>query len=128
MESSRQYNLQPQKSSTFQVPVQLGSSENCDFLEKLLKSCDGNEQLTDSGESDISDLDCSGLLNISDELDVVVDRKKDPVNDQSSCVGEQQATTSCSATGNVQDLINHEILQQLQTISKRLDNLETKKM
>ena len=76
---------------------------------------------------DISDLDCSGLLNVSDESDVVVDRKTDPVNDQSSCVGEQHATTSCSATGNAQDLINHEILQQLQTIGKRLDNLETKR-
>ena len=49
------------------------------------------------------------------------------MNGQSSCVGQQQATSSCSAMGNAQELINREILQQLQTIGKRLDQLETKK-
>ena len=34
---------------------------------------------------------------------------------------------SCIAMGNAQDLINQEILQQLQTIGKGLDQLETKK-
>ena len=53
-----------------------------------MKSCDNNEKLTGSGESDISDLDCSGLLNVSDDSDVIVDKKSDPVHDQSSCVGE----------------------------------------
>ena len=123
----QQYNLRLQKSSTVQVPVHIDTSENHEFLEKLLKSCDNNDKLTGSGESDISDLDCSDLLNVSDESDVAVERKPEPVHDQSSCVGEQQATTLCSATGNAQDLINCEILQQLQTIGKWLDNLETQK-
>ena len=111
----------------FQIPVQIETSENREFLEKLLKSSDNNEKLPDSGESDISDLDCSGLLNVSDDSDVVVDRKADLVHDQSFCVGDQQASASCSAMGNAQELINRETLQQLQSIGKRLDNLETKK-
>ena len=49
-----------------------------------------NEKLTGSGESDISDLDCSGLLNVSDDSDVIVDKKSDLVQDQSSCVGKQR--------------------------------------
>ena len=93
----------------------------------LLKFCESNEKLVSSGDSDISDHDCSGLLDVSDDSDVVVDKNSDPENGQSSCVGEQQATSLCSTMGNAQDLINREILQQLQTIGQRLDHLETNK-
>ena len=58
------------------------------------------------------------MLNASDDSDVAAD--------QSSCIDENQATTSCNAMTNSQDLINREILQQLQTIGKQLHILETK--
>ena len=125
MENNRQYNLCSQRSGTFQVPVQIETVENHEFLTNLLKSCEKAENLPDSGESEISDLDCSGLLNVSHGSDVVVNKDLDPEEEQKSCVGKQLAMTSCSASGNAQELINREILQQLQTIDKRLDNLET---
>ena len=118
MENSRQYNLRSQKASTFQVPVQIDTAENREFLEKLLKSCDNNENLNGSESSDISDLDCSGLLNVSDDSDVAVNSKSDPANGQSSCSDGNQATTSSHVGTNSQDFINREILQQLQTIGK----------
>ena len=124
MESSRQYNLRSQKSSTPQVPVHIDTAENRDFLERLLKSCDANDKSNGSESSDISALDCSGLLNVSDDSNVAA--KPDLVHNQSSCFDENQATTSSNAMTNSQDLINREILQQLQTIGKRLDTLETK--
>ena len=68
MENSRQYKKQSKMRSTFQVPVQIETSENQKFLTNLLKSCDNNENLVGSGESDISDFDCSGQLNFSDDL------------------------------------------------------------
>ena len=126
MESSRQYNLRSQKSSTLQVPVQIDTPANLDLFERLLKSCDANKKSNGSESSDISDLDCSGLLNVSDDSNVAADSKPDPVHNQSSCFDENQATTSSNAMTNSQDLINREILQQLQTIGKRLDTLETK--
>ena len=125
MENSRQYNVRSQKSSTFQVPVQIDTAENREFLEKLLKYCDTNKKLNGSESSDISD-DCSGLLNVSDDSDVAVNSKSDPANGQSSCSDENRARTSSYVGTNSQDLINREILQQLQTIGKRLDSLETK--
>ena len=91
-----------------------------------MKSCDTNEKLNGSESSDISDLDCLGLLNVSDDSDVAVTSKSDPANGQSSCSDDNQATTSSHVGTNSQDLINCEILQQLQTIGKRLDSLETK--
>ena len=126
MENRRQYDLRSQKSSTFQVPIQIDTAENREFLEKLLKSCDTNEKLNGSESSDISDLDCLGLLNAYDDSDVAVTSKSDPANGQSSCSDENQATTSSHVGTNSQDLINREILQQLQTIGKQLDSLETK--
>ena len=68
MENSRQYKKQSKMRSTFQVPVQIETSEHREFLTNLLKSCDNIENLVGSGESDISDFDCSGLLNVSDDL------------------------------------------------------------
>ena len=61
MESNRQYNLQSQRSSTFQVPVQIETAKNREFLSNLMKSSDTNKNVVKSGELDISDLDCSGL-------------------------------------------------------------------
>ena len=123
MESNRQYNLRSQRSSTFQVPVQMETPENRGFLANLLKSCANNENSVAHRESDVSELDCSGLLNVSDVSDI--EKNPDLAYTQSSCVGKQQATTSCSATGNAQELINREILQQLQLI-KDLSNLKQK--
>ena len=113
MENNRQYKLRSQRQSTFQVPVQIETSENQRFLTNLLKSGDNSKNLVRSRESDISDLDCLGLLNVSDDSDDTGDKKLDPVFEQSSCVGEQQATSSCSAMGNAQDLINREILPKI---------------
>ena len=86
----------------------------------------GGENLPESG-SWISVILIALIAQVSDDSDVVVDRKVDPVHNQSPCVGDQLASTSCSAMGNAQELINRETLQQLQSIGKRLDNFETKK-
>ena len=90
-------------------------------MTNLLNSCEKTENLPESGESEISDLDCSGLLNVSDESNVVVNKDSDPKLEQNSCVGKRRAITSCSASGNAQKLINLEILQQMQTIGKSKD-------
>ena len=125
MERNRQYNLRSVKQGSIQVPVEIQMCNDRKFLESLLNPVDSVDRESDpnSSTSEISDLDCSALLNMSDNSD------KNEVNSGPNSVdvgvaGSQQAGTSSSDDCNAQILINQEILSQLHQISQRLDKLE----
>ena len=56
----KQYNLRS-VSNSVQLPVQIHMNSDSDFLSKLAK----NQQNSDADESDMSDLDCSALVESS---------------------------------------------------------------
>ena len=58
----RQYNLRS-VSYSVQLPVQIHMASDAEFLSKL----SNNQQNSDAGESEISDLNCSALVESSDD-------------------------------------------------------------
>ena len=118
MERNRQYNLCSAKQGSIQVPIEIQKCNDRKFLESLLNPADSvNHELDkNSSTSEISDLDWSALLDMSDTSD------KEEINSDSKVidggvVGSQQAGTSSSDDCSAQILINQEILSQLYQIS-----------
>ena len=109
-----QYNLRS-VSNSVQLPVQIHINRDSDFLSKLSK----NQQNSDADESDISDLDCSAVMESSGD-------------EQNPSTGNTHSTSSTlpgvSALSDVatQQAINLQILPQLSSISDRLNTLEKK--
>ena len=93
-------------------------TSDSEFLSKLSK----NQQNSDADESDISDFNCSALVESSDD-------------EQNPCSQNIQSTSSTSSTlpgasalsdVPTQQAINLQILSQLSFISDRLNTLERK--
>ena len=93
-------------------------TSDSEFLSKLSK----NQQNSDADESDISDFNCSALVESSDD-------------EQNPCSQNIQSTSSTSSTlpgasalsdVATQQAINLQILSQLSSISDRLNTLEKK--
>ena len=125
MDRSRQYNLRSAKQGSIQVPVEIQMCNDRKFLESLLNPADNVNQESDqnTSTSDISDLDCSALLDMSDNS-LKNDTNPDLKSIAGVSVGSQQAVTSSNDDCNAQILINQEILSQLHQISQHLDKLE----
>ena len=125
MDRNRQYNLHSAKQGSIQVPVEIQMCNDRKFLESLLHPADNANQESDqnTSTSDISDLDCSALLDMSDNS-LKNDINPDPKSIDVASVGSQQAGTSSNDDCNAQILINQEILSQLHQIFQRLDKLE----
>ena len=122
MERNRQYNLCSAKPGSIQVPVEIQMCNDRKFLESLLNPVDSvnHDSYQNSSTSEQSDLDCSTLLDMSDNSDkheVASDPKSVGVN----VAGSQQAGTSSRDDCNAQILINQEILSQLHQISQSLE-------
>ena len=67
----RNYDLHSAKSDGVQIPIQLQLSENNAFLKNLLEiNSPGHAQQDSEKNSSSSYLDCSGLLNTSENDDV----------------------------------------------------------
>ena len=103
-----------------QVPIEIQMCNDRKFLESLLKPVDSvnQESHQNSSTSELSDLDCSALLDMSDNSDkneITLDPKSVGVGG----VGSHQAGTSSSDDCNAQILINQEILSQLHQISRQ---------
>ena len=71
-----------------------------------------------------SDLDCSGLLNLSNDEGKSKSSGKDSIKTDE--VGNHMQASTSSADFSPQLMINQQILDQLQTIGRRLDKLEQK--
>ena len=124
MERNRQYNLRSAKQGSIQVPVEIMCNDR-KFLESLLNPVDSvnHESDQNTSTSETSDLDCSALLDMSDNSDKN-ETNSDPKSIGAGVVGSQQAGTSSNDDCNAQILINQEILSQLHQISQRLDKLK----
>ena len=88
--------------------------EDSKFLTELFKQQNG--QVSDS-ESSISDADCEALINSEQDSDIECIARSSPQNKVASSKPENRVIT--------QPAINVEILAQLETLSKRLDSIET---
>ena len=118
------YNLRSGKQNTV-TPVEIQLAEDTNFIETLVKHnivSDIDNNMSDSDAS-VSELDCSGLMNDSDE------GTSSPVSVKNSA-GTSQTVTSDSSLKNsdpdMQQLINARILDQLEKIGNRLDKIENK--
>ena len=123
MENNRQYNLRSRKHESVTIPVEIQTCTDTEFLNTLLNT----KQTVDTvdSESDIpslSELDCSALVDMSDTSDSNPNKMLD--EDNSIETGSQQASSSGSNGGNVQMLVNQQILSKLDQLGKRLDKLE----
>ena len=69
MSESTSYNLRSNKTDPIHVPIQLQLNNDTDFLSQLLQTNNQTQRLTaeESGSSDESDLNCSDIINNSDE-------------------------------------------------------------
>ena len=108
MERHRQYNLRSAKQGSIQVPVEIQMFNDRTFLESLLNLVDSVNQESDqnSSTSELSDLDCSALFDMSDGSDKN-ENNSDPKTVGVDGAGSQQAGTS----SNAQILINQEIFE-----------------
>ena len=110
------YNLRSAKKNTIELPVeiQLTGDKNNPIVSDIENS------MSDSDVS-VSDLDCSGLINDSEEV-------SSPVTVNNSA-GSSQTASNCNfdnSDPNMQQLINARILEQLDKIGQRLDRIENK--
>ena len=116
--STHQYNLRSAGQGTVELPVELHMSEDSTFMKELLASQQDSEtgQVSDN-DSSINESDCEALIASSesddnDSREHVVkslknSRKSDPT------MSDSQSTS--------QQAINIQILEQLQSLGKRLD-------
>ena len=121
---NRQYNLRSANRDTVSVPVQLQIG-NTDFMSTVLNQNNDShsDSVSDSNDSQ-SDLDCSGLLNLSNDEGKSKSSGKDSIKTDE--VGNHMQASTSSADFSPQLMINQQILDQLQTIGRRLDKLEQK--
>ena len=121
---NRQYNLHSANRDTIQVPVQLQIG-NTDFMSTVLNQNNDSQpdSASDSNASQ-SDLDCSGLLNLSNDEENCHSSGK--IFSKVEETGNHMQASTSSADFNPQLMINQQILDQLQTIGRRLDKLEQK--
>ena len=113
----KQYNLRS-VSNSVQLPVQIHMNSDSEFLSKLAK----NQQNSDADESDISDLDCSAVVESSG------DEQNPHFKNTHSTSSTSSTLPGASALSDVatQQAINLQILSQLSSISDRLNTLEKK--
>ena len=120
------YNLRSAKNNTVELPVEIQLTGDTTFLETVLKNNTTVSDIENSmSDSDISgsDLDCSGLMDGSDQV------LSTPVTDKNSA-GTSKTVTHVNSDKNsesdMQQLINARILDQLEKIGHRLDKIENK--
>ena len=116
-ERQKQYNLHS-VSNSVQLPVQIHMNSDSDFLSKLAK----NHRNSDADESDMSDLDCSAVVESSG------DEQNPPTKNTHSTSSTSSILPGVSASSDAatQQAINLQILSQLSSISDRLNTLEKK--
>ena len=116
---NRQYNLCSANCDTVTVPVQLQIG-NTDFMSTVLNQNNDShsDSVSDSNDSQ-SDLDCSGLLNLSNDEGKSKSSSKDSI--KTDKMGNHMQASTSSADFNPQLMINQQILAQLQNIGRRLD-------
>ena len=113
----KQYNLRS-VSNSVQLPVQIHMTSDSEFLSKLSK----NQKNSDADESDISDLDCSAVVDSSGD-------EQNPTTENTHSTPSTSSTLpGASALSDVatQQAINLQILSQLSSITDRLNTLEKK--
>ena len=113
----RQYNLRS-VSDSVQLPVQIHMASDTEFLSKLSK----NQQNSDADESEISDLNCSALVESSDDEQIPCGQNIQSTSSTSSMLPGTSALSDVAT----QQAINVQILAQLSSISDRLNTLEKK--
>ena len=120
------YNLRSAKNNTVELPVEIQLTGDKTFIETVLKNNTTVSDIENSmSDSDVSgsDLDCSGLMNGSDQV------VSTPVTDKYSA-GTLKTGTHVNSDKNsesdMQLLINARILDQLEKIGHRLDKIENK--
>ena len=97
-----------------------------DFLSQLLQSdaMSDIENRTDSEGSE-SDIDLDTMVRDSDEDEMFnTDTQKPSTSDSTQYASPRGATVSDETTNSVQSAINIQILEQLDRLGKRLDNIE----
>ena len=106
--ATRPYNLRSRE-EVVELPVQLQLSDDTRFMSDLLANNKDNGQVSDT-DSSIDERDCEALVN-SPSTSVT-----NAGSDQNPAIG-----------GSVsQQMINMQILQQMQSLGQRLDNMEEK--
>ena len=115
-EATTQYNLQSSKMDLVHVPVKHQFSDDSQFISQLLKQQEQSVQVSDNSLA--SDLNCSDLVQLDGEANVVNDKN---VSNSDSAVSDNPSTS----TGVTQDMINGQILAQLQNIGQRLTKIES---
>ena len=120
------YNLRSVKNNIVELPVEIQLTGDKKFIETVLKNNTTVSDIENSiSDSDVSgsDLDCSGLMNESDEV------ASTPITDKNSA-GTSKTVTHVNSAKNsesdMQQLINARILDQLEKIGHRLDKIENK--
>ena len=111
---NRQYNLRSANRDTIQVPVQLQVG-NTEFMSTVMNQNNDShsDSISDSNDSH-TDLDCSGLLNLSnDENYSKLTGGNSTKTDQT---GNQMQASTSSVNSNPQLLINQQILDQLKLL------------
>ena len=119
------YNLRSCKQNTVSFPVEIQLTEDRQFIESILKHntvSDICENMSDSDTSG-SELNCSGLLNVSDEV-VNTDANSQNIVDNSHANGSNSSLERSHP--DMQQAINARILDQLERIGQRLDKIENK--
>ena len=119
------YNLRSDKQNTIELPVEIQLSEDKQFIETVLKCSivsDINTNMSDS-DSSASDLNCSALVNDSDNDSFLLTNSKN-VAETSQVTGIDNPSQKTDL--NMQTLINARILDQLDKIGPRLDKIENK--
>ena len=112
---TKHYNLHS-GNETVKLPVQIQLANDCEFLNSMIQ----NDQDSDSGESCESDLNCSAVVENSDNEQV------DKHNTQSTSSTSHSTSDTHTSVSDVaiQQAINVQILSQLSAISDRLQVLE----
>ena len=114
--ATRPYNLRSRE-ETVELPVQLQLSDDTRFMSDLLANNNKeNGQVSDT-DSSIDERDCEALLNSpSTSAQNVCYTDNNVESDQNPSLGGYVS----------QQMINMQILQQLQSLGKRLDTMEEK--
>ena len=113
--ATRPYNLRSRE-EIVELPVQLQLSDDTRFMSDLLANNKENGQVSDT-DSSIDERDCEALLNSpSTSVQNVAYNDQNVESDQNPSLGGPVS----------QQMINMQILQQLQSLGKRLDTMEEK--
>ena len=116
---NRQYNLRSANRDTTQVPVQL-QLDDIEFMSRVFDKNKSSVNDLDCDSNDPqSDLDCSGLLNLSndDENSKLCGNDLGKATESGS---HMQASTS-SGDFSAQSVIDQQILEQLQNIGRKFE-------